>query len=149
MVVGRTAVRHILPYQHSHAVTVEIPAVCFDFAMLAEHIKAKIFHCTNIVDESFVGRCCIKPVGPVALIQHAALKIWLIIQEKAWIAIVSYLYVTFAECEISKNPVFAIFQGIGVKPRLFGSPGLLHIFRDGEGGSFSGTDCSGSYFILA
>ncbi len=54
VLVIRAAVGHILPYQHSHTVAVEIPAVSLDLAMFAEHIEAKGFHGTDVMDQCFV-----------------------------------------------------------------------------------------------
>ena len=45
--VIRATIWHILPYQHSQPVAVEIPAVSLDLAMLSQHIKAKILHGTG------------------------------------------------------------------------------------------------------
>ena len=137
MVVRGASIWHILPYQHTHAVAVEIPAVCLDFAMLAQHVKAKILHSPDIIDQCLIAGCCVKSVWPVALIQNTALEIRLIIEEKARISVLCHLNITFPESKIGKDLVFSVFNGHWIQPWLLGRPVLLVLGRNRDGNFFS------------
>ena len=78
------SIDHILPHQHSQAVTVIVPPLRFNLQMLSEHIESQIFHCLNIVDHRLITRRCIQPLRPISLIQYPFLKIRLVIQKYSW-----------------------------------------------------------------
>lgn len=66
---------HVLPYEHAQPVAVVIPALRLYFYMLSYHVEAQLLHGTDIEEKGLVAGSGIKPVGPVALIQHACLHI--------------------------------------------------------------------------
>ena len=74
------AIYHVLPYDHTEAVTVIVPPGGLNLHMLAQHIESKFFHLGNVIDQSIVGRGGIESVRPVALIQDSIQKEGLVIQ---------------------------------------------------------------------
>ena len=71
---------HILPYDNPQLVAIGIPSGRFYFDMLANHIKAEVFRLPDVINQSFIGRCGIKTIGPPSLIQRTKLEQRFIIQ---------------------------------------------------------------------
>ena len=72
-IVGAT-VYHVLPDDHSQAVAVPVPAFGFDLHMLAYHVESQLLGFYDVVHERLVGRGCVEPVGPPALIERSELE---------------------------------------------------------------------------
>ncbi len=77
--VAASAVYHILADNHAQTVAVVIPSGAFHLNMLAQHVKAKIFHDSNVIKKRILGRGGVKAVRPVALIQHPHEKVRLVV----------------------------------------------------------------------
>ena len=82
--VGAAAVNHVLAYDHAKAVAVVIPPGAFYFDMLAQHIKAHLFHDSDVINKSLIRGSSVEPIRPVALIQHAHQKIGFMIETESW-----------------------------------------------------------------
>ena len=81
-VIAPSAVRHILPDEHTEPVAMVVPAQRLDLDMLAQHIEAHRLGGADIVDKRLIRRCGIESVRPVALIKQTVLEVWLVIQEQ-------------------------------------------------------------------
>ena len=82
----------ILPNQHAESVAVIIPALAFNLDMFTQRIKTGRFHSLYVIYQRIIGRCGHQSVRPVALIQHAAHKIWHPVQMNPWHARHVFLY---------------------------------------------------------
>ena len=141
--VGRTAVYHILPYEDAELVAVIVKTFRLELGVLAQHIEAQLLHAQDIRGEGFIRRCGVKAFGPVALVEHARLKIGLIVQKKSLFSIGGSLDIAFAHGKIAGNPVSVgadadlIAKGVlrapRVKPGQADSNGFIGHTGDAEG----------------
>ena len=136
--IGAAAIYHILPYQHTHTVTMEVPAVGFDFSMLAKHVKAQLLHSLDIVDQSLVRGSCVQPVRPVSLVQHSCLENGMIIQTETGDAFFILLNIQLAHGKISIDLILAKADPYRIKKRRIRSPGDRILYRDA--GCFAGNN---------
>lgn len=79
VLIGGTAVYHVLPDEHAQLVAVVVKTLGLDFGVLAQHIEAELLHPRNIGGQRFVRRCGVETFRPVALIQYARLEIRFIV----------------------------------------------------------------------
>ncbi len=111
VLIIRTAVHHILPYDHAEPVAMIIPPLRLDLDMLSEHIEAHFLHFHNIKDKSLVGGRRIQSVRPVTLIEHTVLKPCLSVQADA------------------RNPGLVLFHRKGAKRKITFYRILSHLNR--------------------
>ena len=79
VLIGGTAVYHVLPDEHAQLVAVVVKTLGLDFCVLAQHVEAELLHPRNIGGQRFVRRCGVETFRPVALIQYARLDIRFIV----------------------------------------------------------------------
>ena len=132
-IVLAAAVYHILPYEHSQPVAVIIPSERLYLYMLSEHIEAHILHDLYIGNHGFVRGRGIKAVRPVTLIQHAVVKIRLIVQEKPLYAIFVLPKLCLAHTEVALDHILAHLHAEAVKVRVFRRPRGKALYAHAEG----------------
>ena len=135
-IVLAAAVYHILPYEHPQPVAVIIPPERLYLYMLPEHIEAHILHGLYIGNHSFIRGCGIQPVRPVALIQHAVVKVRLVVQEKPLYAVFVLPKLYLAHTEVALDHILAHLHAEAVKVRVFRRPRgkALHTHAEGPVG---------------
>ena len=101
--------------------------------MLSEHIEAHILHGLYIGNHGFVRGCGIKAVRPVALIQHAVVKIRLIVQEKPLYAVFVLPKLCLAHAEVALDHILAHLYAEAVKVRVFRRPRGKALYAHTEG----------------
>ena len=114
--IAASSVYHILPYQHSKAVTVKIPSLRLDFCMLSQHVKAKGLHRADIVDHGIINGSCVKPIRPVALIQDAGLETGAVIEKESKCSVFIFPDIAFSHGKIRINFVFSKADTYRIKP---------------------------------
>ena len=87
--------------------------------MLSEHIEAHILHGLYIGNHSFIRGCGIQPVRPVTLIQHAVVKVRIIVQEKPLYSIFVLPKLYLAHTEVALDHILAHLYTEAVKVRVF------------------------------
>ena len=65
--------RHVLPHEHSHLVTVIVPACGFYLDVFAYHVHAQRLYDFYVVAHPFVRRRSEQTVRPPSLVEHTEL----------------------------------------------------------------------------
>ena len=100
-----------------------VPAHGFDLDVFSQQVKAHGLGSLDIVDERFVAGGGIQAVGPVALIQQAALKIRFAVEEQALHAAPVRAHLHLAHAEVALHPVLAQSDGQIVEIGVLRTPG--------------------------
>ena len=126
------AVDHVLPDQHTEPVAVIVPAHGLDFDVLAQHVKAHVLHELKIKDHCLVRRRGVKPVRPVALIEHAVLVIRLAVEKQARRAVFVFSDAERAHGGVACHAVFSQCHVHIVERRRLRGPEPKRFRRNGK-----------------
>ena len=121
------AAYHVLPHKHAKAVAVIVPPQRLNFYVLSQHIKAKALHSANILNHSLVRGRGIKSVGPVPLVEHAAVKKRLSVEHKTHNPVLILPNGKFAHGKIACNLVLAQGDFHVVKKRVVWAPRMERV----------------------
>ena len=77
------AADHVLPDEHTEPVTVVVPAQRLHFYVLTQHVEAKALHGGDVVNHRIVGGGSVESVGPITLVEHAAVEQRLSVEHEA------------------------------------------------------------------
>ena len=116
------AVYHVLPHQHAQPVAVIVPAHRFDLYVLSQYIEAHVAHELNVVHHRLVARRGVQPVRPVALIEHAGVKIRLAVEHKARTPVAVMSRGDGAHGKVALHPVLAQLRREVIQLRLLRRP---------------------------
>ena len=129
-VILSAAVWHVLPDEHTAAVTVIVPAQGFDLDMLAKHVEAHGFGGGDVVYHRLVRRRGVQPVGPVALIEQAVMEVRLVIQKQARHAVLVLFDRELAHGKVALHLILAAGDAEAVELRMLRRPRLEIRHRD-------------------
>ena len=146
VLIGCAAADHVLPDQHPQPVAVIIPSLRLHLYMLSKHVEAQLLHGDDIEYKRLVAGSGVQAVRPVALIQHAGLKIGTVVQKNPPQPISVCLHIAFSHGKIAFHPVLFRLHRQVVEERIFRRPWMKGRKRDGR--LFSGGKGKKSACIL-
>ena len=108
-VLGRaSAVDHILPHNHSQAVTCRVPAHRLHLDMFANHIAAYFFGVFDIEKHRFFAGWRVKPIGKVTLVEQTIHEDKLVVQRHAPVSVFVLCTAKLAHGEIAVHAIHHI-----------------------------------------